>query len=57
MSKVEFKEFVKKNPNLINFVEKGETNWQKLYELYDLYGEKVIKKLRIQKKQGVLKTY
>ena len=40
MSKVEFKEFVKKNPNLINFVEKGETNWQKLYELYDLYGEK-----------------
>ena len=39
MSKVEFKEFVKKNPNLISFVERGETNWQKLYELYDLYGE------------------
>ncbi len=39
MSKVEFKEFVKRNPNLISFVEKGETNWQKLYELYDLYGD------------------
>ena len=39
MSKVEFKEFVKKNTNLINYVEKGETTWQKLYELYDLYGE------------------
>ncbi len=40
MSKVEFKEFVRKNPNLISFVDKGETDWQKLYELYDLYGEK-----------------
>ena len=39
MSKIEFKEFVKKNPSLISFVEKGETTWQKLYELYDLYGE------------------
>ncbi len=39
MSKVEFKEFVRKNPELINYVEKNETSWQKLYELYDLYGE------------------
>ena len=39
MSKVEFKDFVKKNTNLISLVEKGETSWQKLYELYDLYGE------------------
>ncbi|MBR3660967.1 MAG: hypothetical protein IKN63_03580 [Bacilli bacterium] len=39
MSKIEFKEFVKKNTSLINYVEKGETTWQKLYELYDLYGE------------------
>ena len=38
MSKVEFKEFVRKNPQLISFVEKEETSWQKLYELYDLYG-------------------
>lgn len=40
MSKIEFKEFVKKNPSLINYVEKGEVSWQKLYEIYDLYGEK-----------------
>ena len=39
MSKIEFKEFVKKNTSLITFVERGETTWQKLYELYDLYGE------------------
>ena len=39
MSKDSFKEFVKRNNNLINIVEKGETSWQKLYELYDLYGE------------------
>ena len=40
MSKIEFKEFVKNHTDLINFVERGETTWQKLYELYDLYGEK-----------------
>ena len=39
MSKIEFKEFVKKNTYLIKHVESGNTNWQKLYELYDLYGE------------------
>ena len=39
MSKVEFKEFVRKNPELISHVEKNETSWQKLYEIYDLYGE------------------
>ena len=39
MSKIEFKEFVKKNTNLISYVESGKTSWQKLYELYDLYGE------------------
>ena len=39
MSKVEFKDFVKKNINLISIVEKKDTTWQKLYELYDLYGE------------------
>ncbi len=40
MSKVEFKEFVKKNTSLISVVERGESSWQKLYELFDLYGEK-----------------
>ena len=39
MSKIEFKNFVKKNMNLVKVVESGETTWQKLYELYDLYGE------------------
>lgn len=34
-----FKNFVKKNPHLIHYVnEKGYT-WQKFYEMYDLYGE------------------
>lgn len=39
MSKIEFKEFVKKNPYLIDYVTSGKTNWQKLYEIFDLYGE------------------
>lgn len=39
MSKIEFKEFVKKNPNLIDVVKNGKKTWQDLYELYDLYGE------------------
>lgn len=37
--KDEFKEFVKKNPKLINYVKKGESTWQKFYEMFDLYGE------------------
>jgi len=39
MKKEEFKEFVKKNPKLINFVKNNEMTWQKFYEMYDLYGE------------------
>ena len=39
MSKIDFKEFVRKNTKLIQAVENKETTWQKLYELYDLYGE------------------
>ena len=38
MKKEEFKEFVKQNPKLINFVKTGEMTWQKYYELYELYG-------------------
>lgn len=41
MSKIDdFKEFVKKNPNLIGYVKKDEMTWQKFYEIWDLYGEK-----------------
>jgi len=39
MKKEEFKEFVKKNPKLINYVKTNEMTWQKFYEMYDLYGE------------------
>lgn len=39
MSKELFKEFVKKNPNLIKYVNNNEMTWQKFYELYDMYGE------------------
>lgn len=38
-SKEEFKEFVKDHPRLIGHVKNGDMNWQKFYELYDLYGE------------------
>ena len=38
MSKIDnFKEFVKDNPNLINYVKRGDKTWQEFYELYDLY--------------------
>lgn len=35
----DFKSFVKKNPNLVNYVKNDTMSWQKFYELYDLYGE------------------
>lgn len=34
-----FKAFVKRNPGLLVHVRNGTTTWQKLYEIYDLYGE------------------
>ena len=37
--KEQFKEFVKKNPILIKYVDSNEMSWQKFYEMYDLYGE------------------
>lgn len=34
-----FKNFVKKNPHLIHYVNEEGYTWQKFYEMYDLYGE------------------
>lgn len=39
MSKETFKRFVRSHPNLVSKVNEGSTTWQKLYEMYDLYGE------------------
>ena len=39
MSKETFKEFIRNKPELIDYVTKGEMDWQKFYELYDIYGE------------------
>lgn len=35
----DFKEFVKENPSLAKYVKNGEMNWQKFYEMYNLYGK------------------
>ncbi len=39
MSKEDFKNFVRNNPSLARRVNNNETSWQKLYEMYNLYGE------------------
>lgn len=33
-----FKEFVRNNPSLADYVNNGSMTWQKFYEMYDLYG-------------------
>ena len=40
MSKEAFKLFAKNHPELAQSVISGKTNWQTLYELYDIYGDK-----------------
>ena len=35
----DFKEFVRNNSFLINYVKNGKKSWQDMYEIYDLYGE------------------
>ena len=41
MTKIEdFKKFVSYHPEFIEYVKNDKTSWQKLYELYDIYGEK-----------------
>ena len=37
--KEKFKEFVKSNPKLIDYVKENNKSWQDLYEIYALYGE------------------
>ncbi len=39
MSKETFKKFVRNYPELGSSVMENKTTWQKLYELYELYGE------------------
>ncbi len=39
MSKETFKTFARLHPELGRRVMGGDTSWQKLYELYDIYGE------------------
>lgn len=40
MSKLdEFKKFVSNHPEFVDYVSSNKTSWQKIYELYDLYGE------------------
>ena len=33
------KSFAKGHPELVNSIKDGNTSWQKLYEIYDIYGE------------------
>lgn len=40
MSKEQFKIFAQNHPELAKTVLAGNTSWQKLYEIYDIYGEK-----------------
>ena len=37
--KEEFKDFVRKRPELANYVNNGQMTWQKFYEQWSLYGE------------------
>lgn len=39
MSIESFKSFVRTKPSLVNLVSSGNYTWQKLYEIYALYGE------------------
>ena len=39
MGKDSFKNFVRKNPNLVDYVINNKMTWQQFYEIYDLYGE------------------
>lgn len=38
-TKDEFKIFASKHPELVRHIKNGNTTWQNLYEIYDIYGE------------------
>ena len=38
MSKETFKDFVRKNPSLVKYVNNDSMSWQKFYEMFELYG-------------------
>jgi len=41
MSKIEeFKKFALKHPELSDYIKNNNSSWQRLFELYDIYGEK-----------------
>lgn len=40
MALSDFKNFVKQNPKLLEYVRNKEASWQQFYEMYDLYGSK-----------------
>lgn len=39
VSKESFKSFARDHTQLANYVLRGKTSWQRLYELYEIYGE------------------
>lgn len=39
MSKESFKSFARRHSELADYIIKGKTDWQKLYEIYEIYGE------------------
>ena len=39
MSKEAFKSFARSHNELADYIISGKTSWQKLYELYEIYGE------------------
>ena len=34
-----FKKFAKEHPQLINYINNNNSSWQKLFEIYDIYGD------------------
>ena len=54
--KDEFKIFASKHPELVRYIKSGETTWQNLYEIYDIYGEEESAWRNYLKKEETTKT-